>query len=256
MSSTSVRYMREIAAQWSYLVTWLPSRTVKLGETGRFDGLQVQLDGDIGEHGFTIKETHDENSTSLEYATKRAVALDWSAGASVATGEQAQLDISFSASDAIVLHIHEGVEHRVSNLGELKRLIRELDGRAAWPKRQAVIVSVVKAASATVLISSAKGAAMHCEGKAGQALGNLANPRLELRSTAERSMHTAILAVGELTPMYQALVMRRDWKGARSLESALRGSETMDASDPLREAIDEDFALCAVADDGPLDLNA
>jgi hypothetical protein len=61
-------------------------------------------------------------------------------------------------------------------------------------------------------------------------------------------MHTSILAAGQLTPMYQALVLRKGLRGSR-VEHALRGPETIDASDPLREAIDDEFALCAVSDD-------
>jgi len=247
MASTSERYMREIATQWGYLVTWLPSRTVELGQTGRFDGMQVQVDGQISDDGLNIVASDDKSSTDLEYNTSKAVSFDWSAGASVATGERAELEISFSRANAVVLHVHEGVEHRVANLSELKRGILELDERSSWEKGRAVIVSVVVASRATVLISSGRSASVHCEAAAGQALSNLADPRVGLRQTSKRSMHTTILAAGQLTPMYQALILRKGVLGSRSVEGSLRGPETMDAADPLREAIDDDFALCAVS---------
>jgi hypothetical protein len=138
------------------------------------------------------------------------------------------------------------VERRVGNLKELKRSILEIDARSGWEKHRAVIVSVVNAASSTVLISSGSDASVKCEARVGVALGNLADPRIALQRTASRSMHTALVSQGGLTPLYQALVMRKGLLGSRSMEGALRGPEAMDASDPLREAIDDDFALCAV----------
>jgi hypothetical protein len=110
------------------------------------------------------------------------------------------------------------------------------------------VISVVTAAHATVLISSGRNGAVRCSATAGQALGNLADPRLGLGLTSKRSMHTTILAAGQLTPMYQALVLRRGLRGSK-VEQALRGAEAIDASDPLRGAVDDDFALCAVSEE-------
>jgi hypothetical protein len=110
MASPRERYMREIAKQWAYLVTWLPSRTVRLGQTGRFDGLEVQIDADISDVGFALAASHDQSTTNLEYNTGRAVTFDFTAGASIATGESAELQIGFKKDNAIVMHLHEAVE--------------------------------------------------------------------------------------------------------------------------------------------------
>jgi hypothetical protein len=253
MTSISERYLREIGAQWGYLATWLPSRTVELGQSGRFDGVQVHVDGHIGDDGLPVVASQDRNTTDLEYGTSKAVSIDWIAGASTVIGDRAELEIAFSRANAVVLHIHEGVEHRVANLSEIKRGILALDARSGWDRKRAVIVSAVAAARATVLISSGRGGSVRCEAAVGEALGNLADPRLALRRTARKSMHTTIIAEGHLTPIYQALVLRKGLLGSPSLEGALRGPETMDAGDPLREAIDDDFALCALSSEPPAD---
>jgi hypothetical protein len=247
MSGIDEIYMREIAAQWSYLPTWLPGRTVRLGQTGTFDGTQVNVESDLANEGIAFSQEHDESETELEYHSAGAVSYGWTVGAAIATGERAQLQISFSRENAIVLDACGAVEHRITNLKGLKEEILTRDGRSQWPKRRAVIVSVVHAKSTTVLISSANDSSVTCEANAGQALGNLADPRLELKRSAARSMQTAIISDGDFTPIHQALVLRKGLFGSRTLEGALRGPETMDASDPLREVIDEDFALCAVA---------
>ena len=239
-------YMREIAAQWSYLPTWLPSRTVRLGQTGTFNGTMVNIDSDLSDEGMAFSEEQDDSGTELEYHSAGAVSYGWSAGAALATGERAQLQISFSRANAIVLDACGAVEHRISNLKDLKKEILSRDRRSEWPKHRAVVVSVVHAKSATVLISSAADSSVTCEANAGQALGNLADPHLELKRTAVRSMQSSIVSEGNLTPLHQALVLRKGLLGSRTLEGALRGPETMDVGDPLREAIDEDFALCAV----------
>jgi hypothetical protein len=241
--------MSEIARQWGYLVTWLPSRTVEPGQTGRFDGMQVDVDGHLRDQRIEFAISRDDSTTNLEYRSAKAVSVGWSASASTATGERAELDISFSRESAVVLDVHHAVEHRIDDLGRIKRRILELDRRSGWDKGRAVVVSVVWAERATVMIASARDAAVRCEAKVGEGLGNLADPRLELRLTAEKSMHTTIVSAGHLTPMYQAMILRRGLTGARSLQSALRGAESMDASDPLRDAFDDDFALCAVAAD-------
>jgi hypothetical protein len=237
-------YMREIATQWSYLPTWLPSRTVRLGQTGTFDGTKVNIESDLAAEGIAFSHEQDENESEMEYHSAGAVSYGWTAGAELATGERAQLEISFSRQNAIVLDACGAVEHRITNLEGLKKEI--LGREAQWPKRRAVIVSVVHAGSTTVLISSAADSSVTCEANGGQALGNLADPRLGLKRTASRSMGTTIVSEGNLTPIHQALVLRKGLVGSPSLEAALRGPETMDFSDPLREAIDEDFALCAV----------
>jgi hypothetical protein len=242
--------MSEIARQWGYLVTWLPGRTVELGQTGEFDGIQVEIDSHVSDDlGLAVQTSSDPNTTELEYRSAGAVDVRWSAGVSTLTGERAGLEIAFTRENAVVLDLHRAVEHRIANVAEVKDRILEAERRSGWHRRRAVVVSVVAAQRATIMISSARDSQVTCDAEVGQALGNLANPQLGLALTSQKSMHTTLISAGELTPMYQALIMRRSLTGSRSFDKALRGLEAMDANDPLREAIDDDFALCAVGPD-------
>lgn len=242
--------MREIASQWSYLVTWLPNRTVRLGDIGAFDGMKVNVDSSLDEKGISFSTDCDENASQLEYASANAVSWGWEAGVELTTGDRGNLEVHFSRERAVLMHLHDAVEHRIASLGNLKQQILEMAERAEWSHGMAVVVSIVRAQSSAIMISSGKTGGVLCEGKVGEALGNLADPRLELRRKSQRSMHTSIVSAGSLTPLYQAMVLRRGLFGSRAVQAALRGAETMDMSDPLREAIDDDFALCAVAASG------
>lgn len=245
MASARSKYLTEISGQWQYLPTWLPGRTVRLGQVGHFDRGAVEVDGDLSAHGFDIVEDVDQSQSSLSYSSERAVEWGWTADASLATGERADVEVTFSRANAVLFHAYEAVEHRVSNLAELKSLILELDAKDTWPSRSAVIVSVVSARATTVMISSSSDASVVCEAKAGASLGSLADPRLGLRQRSARNMDTTIVADGNLTPLYQALILRRGLLGNRFVK-ALRGAETLAADDPLRAAVDDDFTLCEV----------
>jgi hypothetical protein len=246
MADARRTYLTEIAGQWKYLPTWLPGRTVELGQVGLFDGTEVDVDGDLSAHGFVIKVDVDQSHSDLSYNSKKAVDWDMSAAAGTVMGERVAVKVAFSRANAVLFHAYGAVERRIANLGELKALILALNRRAAWPANTAVVVSVVTAASATVLISSSKGASVTCDAKAGMALGNLANPSLGLKLSGTHDMHTAIVTEGNLTPLYQALVLRSTLLGGSRLRKALRATDSFAADDPLRAAIDEDFALCAV----------
>jgi hypothetical protein len=249
MASARDRYLSEIASQWQYLPTWLPGRAVRLGQTGVFEDGSVQVDDDISASGFSFTEDVDQSTSSLSYCSQRAVSWGWAGGAGSPTGERADVEVSFSRANAILFHAHEAVEHRIANLSELKSRILELDRKAAWAKNKAVVVSVVTARSTTVLISSSAGASVTCEAKAGAALGSLADPELGLKQRSARNMDTTLVAEGALTPLYQALVLRKGMLGGSQVKRALRGADALAADDPLRAAVDSEFALCAIPAD-------
>src|SRR4051795_4859405 len=123
MADVSKQYMREIAGQWGYLVTWLPGRTVRLGQTGRFDGMQVDIDRELADDDIAFQESQDNTSTDLVYRTAGAVSVDWAAGGSVASGESADLTIRFSRDRAVLFDVHEAVEHRIAGLSDVKQRI-------------------------------------------------------------------------------------------------------------------------------------
>lgn len=218
---------------------------MRLGQHGVFVDGTVNVDDDIASSGFVLDEDSDATTSSLSYSSENAVEWGWAAGAGVPSGERADVAVTFSRAHAVLFHAYEAVEHRIANLAQLKAHILELDRRAAWEKNRAVIVSVVAARSTTALISSSANAAITCDAKAGAALGSLADPAVGLKLRTARNMHTTVVAEGSLTPLYQALVLRRGVLGGSNLKSALRGADALAADDPLRDAVDEEFALCA-----------
>lgn len=245
MTSIRNRYLDEISNAWGYIPAWLPNRTVRLGDVGPFIAGGLDADGSLASFGIDFRSRQDANSSNLEYRTAKAVSIEWQSGVGLPSGESAELEINFARESALVVHLHAAVERRIDNLAEIKQRILELDRRSGWPSGRAVVVSVVHATNATVLISASKDARVRCEARVGEALGNLADPRLELRQTAERSMHTTIVSKGELTPLYQAMVLRRRPLGGRNVESAVRGHDNGGAASAwVNSVVDEDFTLC------------
>lgn len=245
MSTAKQRYLQEISTEWGYLATWLPSRSVELGQTGLFDGKEVAIDDNIGRHGYEFTVDTDPSATNLAYSSSGATSIGAAAGASIATGECASVEVSFSRAGSILLHAYQAREERIREIHALKVRILELDQRAEWPPNQAVIVSVVRAERATVMVAAEKGASATCQVEVGDALGNLADPSLGLQLTSSRGMHTTVASQGPLTPMYQAMILKRSLLGGTSVRRALKSPGATSADDPLSAVADNDFALCA-----------
>jgi hypothetical protein len=249
LSAARNRYAEEIASHLRFLAAWLPNRTIRLGSYGAFDGIAVEQDGDIQDLDFALDQDQDASTTELQFQSSGAVEIEPAVGAAApAIGAEVSVSVRFGRAGATLLHLHQAREHRIAKLGDLKEQILDMSRKGNWPDRRAVVVSVVHAARSTALVASEKGAGVTFSANAGPVLANLADPALDLRLDVQSSMACAITSEGSLTPLYQALTLRRGVLST-NLRNALRSRETLEPGDPLSEAIDDDFALLQAVPD-------
>jgi hypothetical protein len=213
-------YLREIRDSLGHLATWLPSEPLAVGSVGMLDG-----DGRFHEEttlerlGIPLEVVHGRSQAQITYRSSDGTSVDFKAAGrapaehSALTVEEAGFVVALSRKHAIVFEA-VGCQHEklkdVDDVGN--QIIDRVDARL-WKARYVVITGIVRARSATVLISSGS------EGKFEATIGgavsggamSIGDARLGLTARHSRSLGIEICAQTDLTPLYSAYRARKGW---------------------------------------------
>src|ERR1700742_1906557 len=154
-------YLREIRDSLGYLATWLPSEPLAVGSVGVLDG-----DGRFHEEttlermGISLNVVRGAAQAQIKHRSADGTSVEFKAAGkapaenSALTVNDAGFVVTLSRKHAIVFEAvgcqHEKLED-VDDVGN--QIVDRVDARL-WKARYVVITGIVRAESATVLISS------------------------------------------------------------------------------------------------------
>jgi hypothetical protein len=161
VSPTFLRtYATEVSENLDYLPTWPPDSDVKLGDVGVLDGSVFRRTDTLEALGIGRPHVRRGQGTQvLEFSSSNGVEISWLGGAEAALDQlAAEVEIRFSREGAVFLRIGPHTLDQFESTDHLGREIIHQYESGAWMRNRVVVTEVVKAASATILVSG-KGAA-------------------------------------------------------------------------------------------------
>ncbi|RAS58957.1 hypothetical protein C8D87_11610 [Lentzea atacamensis] len=215
------RYIREIYESLKYWATWLPGIEIEIGDYGPINGFVFKPEGNVRDRGIKVATEDSSAISSLSHKSKGSVAVTFQVAADmeqkvpgVPTGK-AGIGITFSQESAVAF---SAVGCQVSRAKDVSLLERQvLDGGESWLKDGYVVVTqVVRAKSATVMMSTSRDAEFVASASADLTAGfvDIGNASLSLTSRVERNVNTALFAKKGVTPLFSGIRFdERFWSG-------------------------------------------
>jgi hypothetical protein len=148
-------YADEVSENLDYLPTWPPDYDVKLGDVGVLEGSVFRRTDTLealGIHGLAIRK--GQGTQVLEFSSRNGVEVNWLIGAESGIKQLAgEVEISFSRDGAVFLRIGEHTLDQFESTDTLGNEILQRYESGVWKRNRVIVTEVVKAASATVLVS-------------------------------------------------------------------------------------------------------
>jgi len=223
-------YLDYMQAQSGYRATWEPGRNMVPGTIGRLDkeGRFVKLKKLRDLHIIPEIETDNSNSTREMDRTSSdkvniSVKLSGSAPlpGSMLSLKDTGFNISFKGERGIVFKISGYSTDEIVNLGTVEEKVISLYKNDKWDKSWLIVTQVIRAKSATIIISSGESASLELKAKAkvGSGAVKLTDAALGLKVTNQSGETTRILAEQNITPLYQVMGLEHPWFSSHKLHN-------------------------------------
>ena len=211
MKATVKRYTDELYRQFHYYATWLPTSPVELGSIGTFDDREFTRISHLHDQGIEYETYDTPNKGDLDYSSQGAVTVSPKlsgkipAAGSVLSQVDAGFTVDFSRKNAIMFRAKGTVCTSIKDQVKLGRDIKKKYEEGKWDKKWVVITELVRADSATILISSAVNSKVELKANAniGTRKLDIADANLDLGIAFEKNIETKVVAEKGLTPLFK-----------------------------------------------------
>lgn len=148
-------YADEVSEHLDYLPTWPLDYYVKVGDVGVLEGSVFKRTDtleSLGIVGLAVRK--GQGTQLLEFSSRKGVETTWAAGGeSSIEGFGGEVEIQFSRDGAVFLRVGEHSLEQFESTDTLGDEIIQRYKTGSWKRDRVVVTEVVKAASATVLVS-------------------------------------------------------------------------------------------------------
>lgn len=240
MASPVQRYQREMHDNVGFFATWLPGDLMELGDIGTLQDGKFRKRSSLRELGIEQQASALGASQNLQYTSKSGTAfsVDSSVAAPKPLDISAAIKVEFSSEGSFLFHASNVRNRRLENPAALARAILKVWNKGDWDKSWYLVESIHQADCATVIVSEEQSAGVTFNVK-GALIGiPLADPRVELITSASRGKMAQVVAGRDLRPLYSCLRVKTDWLSRPSVE-AVRGAGSGADSAFVRPGIGE-----------------
>lgn len=224
MSSTAEQYGREMHAELRYWAAWLPGTIVRLGDCGTVDDFWFSRRTRLATYGIDFDPPEPDNRGHIVHQSKKGVSVSFQAAASASVAAAAAMPIpglpsgaagagiTFARKDGVVFAARDCVQSEIDDIDRLQRDLVQAYLERGFPANYVVVTGVVRASSATILVSRGKGASVTLAATADlTSLADIASADAGLSIVHSRGLATQYVAEGELTPLFKVMGFKRHW---------------------------------------------
>ena len=205
------RYISDLYSQFHYYPTWLPTSTIEVGSIGTFSGNEFERLSHLRNEGIDFEVQEDTNQADLDYSSEGAVTISPKVSGkapvagSVLSEADAGFTVDFSRKHAIVFRAKGVVCSSIKDQIKLGRDLKKKYDEGKWDKKWVVIKELVRAESATILISGATSSRVELKATAnvGAARLDIADASLALNVAFEKNIGTKFVAEKGITPLFK-----------------------------------------------------
>lgn len=215
MKGPRTQYTDEMYRKFGYYATWEPNKDLALGDVGILRKNEFTRLFHISRRfpSITFTELPDNTPGDLEYISKGSVTITTKLGGtipqagSVLTEADAGITVEFSKENAVVFKANETYTPSIDDTIALGEEIIELFKQGKWEKDWVVVTELVKATSATVLISNKNNGKIELKANAEiDAVDfNIAKAEFEFSAAFTRGLETRVIAQQGTTPLFKAM---------------------------------------------------
>jgi hypothetical protein len=208
MSALGAIYSDDIHHHFKTLyATWLPNEPLQIGDIGLLqDNLFVRT-GDIKTDfgiSFDVREFADQKAT-YEYSSSDSTSIKFNAkGSTGPSGPpvKASLEIDFSSKNSVFFNAAECVPQSLKDQIALGNAVMDLFKAGKWDANYAVITSLLKAGSTTVIVSGSESSSIVLEAQSDSVQQiNLGDASIGLQIQHESNVAYKVVTQASLTPL-------------------------------------------------------
>ena len=217
MASAQEQYTREIHDGLQYFATWLPITTVEVGDIGLIKNGAFQKRDTLEARKVAFATTKARPVGSLQYSSARGVAVKVNlAGSGGPLGTplgKASVEVSFTSKNAVLFDAANCSSEAITNIADVSEAILRLYNQGNWDEKLMVVSEIVRAGSATILISRTRNASTTLSASTTGPIKSLADASAGFEMTSSEDLAVKIVAQTDLTPLFRLLRVNTGFLG-------------------------------------------
>jgi hypothetical protein len=208
MGSASEQYLKGIYGRFSYLATWLPNLPLQLGDVGTLQNDEFKQMTTLKDLGITFDICTSATPVDFTYTSDSGVRLitklagEAAAGTTLPVGE-AGISMQFSNEGAFVFEAIGCTVAEIEDKTALGQAVFKLLGQKKWDSSWAVVDTVVRADSATIVVSNSANATLDLTAKTPITVASLAKVDAELSVNSQSGDVIRFVAARGLAPLFR-----------------------------------------------------
>jgi hypothetical protein len=223
MAAASKMYVKGMFQRFSYLAAWLPNTTLRLGDVGLQRGQEFKQMTTLGDLGISFRVRTGASPVDFTYTSQSGVSVKPKVAAQAGAGAmlpsaQAGISIEFSEDGAFLFHAVGCSVDEIEDKEALGRAVIAAIKAGNWNSDWGVVDTLVRADSATIVVSNSHKAALELSAKAPVAPANLASLDAGLSVSSQSGDIIQFIAAKGLAPLFRLS------RAKQSLLASLLGS--------------------------------
>lgn len=215
-------FANKIYSELGYRATWLPGTALALGDVGRLENGVLHVETSLDRLGIPFEAVEDSlPEGSMDFQSRNSVNVVLKAAGSIdgrfkaLTQAEAGALVEFSDDDAVLMELKGVTSLRIADQASLKRsllaAVVAADDQLRWDRDWIVVTDLVRAATATILISGGSSSRVEFRATANITPANLADVSAGLSAASSENVSTRIVAEQGLVPLYRALRVKQNF---------------------------------------------
>jgi hypothetical protein len=205
MSTAAEYYCRALHKHFSLLGTWLPNARMSLGDVGILDRGIFQRFTSLGKLGANMRIRKGLTPAVFSFSSEMTAAVRSSASGSIVPGHplgRAQVDLKFASQGGFMFQAIDCYRDEIDDKAGLAKVILGYVRTGEWRGDWAVVDSVVRAGSATIIIANSSQASLglHVDGPA--EFSSLAKLTSGFEVNSESGNIARFISQGNLVPLF------------------------------------------------------
>lgn len=213
MKGPQEQYTNEIREHFGYYAAWNPGVPLSLGDIGTFKDNVFTGISDLSSFGINFDIKEDSTVTDLEYNSKGSVTISTklsgvaAPSGSVLTSIDAGIIVEFGKENSTLFKAKATTTPRIKDIVKLGKQILKLYKAGKWNKDWTIITELVKAESATIIISDSTDGKIELKANANIDVPNIdiADGKFEFSTQFSRGLDTRIVAEKGITPLFKIM---------------------------------------------------
>jgi len=223
MAAASKMYVKGMFQRFSYLAAWLPNTTLRLGDVGLQRGQDFKRMTTLGDLGISFRVRTGASPVDFTYTSQSGVSVKPKVAAQATAGAmlpsaQAGISIEFSEDGAFLFHAIGCSVDEIEDKEALGQAVIAAIKAGNWKPEWGVVDTLVRADSATIVVSNSQQAALELSAKAPVAPANLASLDAGLSVSSQSGDIVQFIAAKGLAPLFRLS------RAKQSLLASLLGS--------------------------------